>query len=152
MSTTSRFFVEMDGFEDLMRELNELGPKGERQVNNALRKGADVFLQLAVSKVNYSKRKSNKHLKTALKVSTVKMDDAGEKYVSVGTYLGNGRYRDNVYWGHILEGGHWIVTKTGKVVGYVSARPFMQPAYEQGQDKAAKIMSDIIFNAMGLRK
>lgn len=147
-----RFFVQVEGFEELMRDLDNMNQKGERAVNKALREGGKVFLNLAVPLINYSNRKSDKHLRDAMAVSPVKMDDAGEKYVSVGTYLGNGNYRNKVYWGHIVEGGHRIVTKTGKVVGYVSAKPFMQPAYERGQDRATKVMGDIVFNAMGLKK
>ena len=147
-----RFFVELEGFEELMRDLDNISAKGEKAVNKALRAGGKIFLDLAVPAINYSSRNSSKHLKDAMAVSPVKMDDAGEKYVSVGTYLGGGRYRNSVYWGHIVEGGHRIVTKSGKVVGYVSAQPFMQPAFERGQDAATKAMGDIIFGAMGLSK
>lgn len=150
--SNERFFVKDEGFEELLKELDQMGNKGEKAVDGALREGGKVFMNLAVGKVNYSKRKSNKHLRDSIKVSTIKRDDAGEKFVSVGTYLGNGRYRNNVYWGHIVEGGHWIVTKKGKTVGYVSARPFMQPAFEQGQKEATQKMGDIVFKAMGLRK
>lgn len=129
-----------------------MGPKGEKAVSKALKAGGKVFEGLALSRVTYSSRNSDKHLRDAIKISNVKTDDAGEKYVSIGTYLGGGKYRNGVYWGHIVEGGHHIVTKSGKVVGYVSARPFMQPAFEQGQDAATKAMADIVFSAMGLSK
>jgi HK97 gp10 family phage protein len=147
-----RFYVQLEGFEDLMRDLDNISIKGERAVNKALKAGGKIFLDLALPSINYSRRDSDKHLRDAMAVSRVKVDDAGEKYVSVGTYLGGGRYRNSVYWGHIVEGGHRIVTKSGKVVGYVSAKPFMQPAFERGQDAATKAMGDIIFGAMGLRK
>lgn len=147
-----RFFVSMEGFEDLMRDLDNISAKGEKAVNKALRAGGKVFLDLAVPLINYSNRNSSKHLRDAMAVSPIKLDDAGEKYVSVGTYLGDGKYRNSVYWGHIVEGGHRIVTKKGKVVGYVTARPFMQPAFERGQDAATKAMAEIIFGAMGLKK
>lgn len=150
--SNDRFFVTLDGFEKLMQELNEIGPKGEKAVNKALKEGGKVFLNLALSRVTYSNRNSSKHLRDAMDVSNIKYDDAGEKYVSVGTYLGGGKYRNGVYWGHIVEGGHRIVTKSGKQVGYVSARPFMQPAFEQGQSAATKVMADIVFSAMGLNK
>ena len=150
--SNDRFFVEVAGFEELMMELQGLGPKGEASADKALREGGKIFMNLAINRVSYSNRKSNKHLKDSIKVSKVKHDDAGEKYVSVGTYLGNGRYRNNVYWGHILEGGHRIVTKSGKVVGYVTAKPFMQPAFETGKNAATKAMAEIVFGAMGLKK
>lgn len=145
------FAVEMDGFEQLFYDLDNMGAKGEKSVSKALRAGGDVFLKYAQANVNYSKRKSDKHLKDALRVSYVKLNDAGDKYVSIGTYLGRGKYRNGVYWGHILEGGHWIIVK-GKARGYVTARPFMQPAYDRGKDEATKAMADIVFDAMGLKK
>lgn len=145
------FSVTLDGFEQLFYDLDNMGVKGERSVSKALRAGGDIFLKLAKSRVNYSKRKSDKHLLDAMTVSYVKLNDAGQKFVSVGTYLGGGKYRNGVYWGHIVEGGHWIVNK-GKVRGYVSARPFMQPAFDGGKDAAGKAVSDIVFDAMGLKK
>lgn len=145
------FSVGIEGFQQLMYDLDNMGVKGERSVSKALRAGGEVFLNLAKSRVNYSKRKSDKHLLDAMTVSYVKINDAGQKYVSVGTYLGGGRYRNGVYWGHIVEGGHWIVNK-GKVRGYVSARPFMQPAFDSGKDEATKAIADVVFDAMGLKK
>lgn len=149
MASNDRFFISEDGFEKLIKELDGMGPKAEKSVSKALRAGGKIFLDLALSRVNVSKRKSDKHLATAMAVSYVKIGDAGEKYVSVGTYLGNGKYRNKVYWGHMVEGGHYIVNK-GKVRGYVTARPFMQPAFDNGKDAAAKAMGDVVFKAMGL--
>lgn len=150
--SNARFFVAAEGFEELMKEFDNMGKAGERAVNKALKEGGQVFKALTIAGAPRSNRNVATHLQDAIDVSRVKTDDAGEKYVSVGTYLGGGNYRGKVYWGHIVEGGHRIVTPSGKVVGWVAAKPFMQPAYEQGQDKAAKVMGDIIFNAMGLKK
>lgn len=144
-----RFYIAGEGFEELFNELNTMGYRGERAVARALRAGGKVFADLAKSGVNYSNRNSDKHLKDAIAVSYVKIGDAGEKYVSVGTYLGNGNYRNKVYWGHIVEGGHWIVNK-GVVRGWVSARPFMQPAFERGKDKAYDEISSIVYKSLGL--
>lgn len=144
-----RFFVGLDGFEELFNELNSMGYKGEKATAKALRAGGQVFLELAKSGVNFSNRNSDKHLRDSMAVSYVKIGDGGEKYVSVGTYLGNGNYRNKVYWGHMVEGGHWIVNKR-KVRGYVAARPFMQPAFDKGKDKATEVMADIVFKAMGI--
>lgn len=146
----SGFYATMDGLEELYNDLGKMGKAGEKAQDKALKEGGKVFLTLAKSRVNRSNRKSNKHLGDSLKVSAVKTDDTGAKYVSIGTYLGGGNYRNKVYWGHIVEGGHRIVTRSGKVVGYVSARPFMQPAYEQGQDAATAAIAKIVFREMGL--
>lgn len=145
------FAVELEGFEKLIHELDSIGIRGERSTARALRAGGEVFLELVLANVQYSKRKSDKHLRDALKVSYVKLDDAGQKFVAVGSYLGGGKYRNGVYWGHIVEGGHYIVNK-GKVRGYVSARPFMQPAYDQGKDRATTAIANVVFDAMGLKK
>ena len=147
-----RFYVELEGFDELIQDLDTMSHKGEKVVDSALKEAGKIFLNLALPLINYSNRNSDKHLKDAMRVSQIKRDDAGEKYVSVGTYLGNGNYRNKVYWGHIVEGGHRIVTKSGKVVGYVAAKPFMQPAYERGQDAATKVIADKVFGAMGLDK
>lgn len=144
------FYVKAEGFEELFKELMAMGDKGEKSAKKALKEGAKVFKKLAISGVPYSNRNSSKHLRDAIDISPVKMDETGQPYVSVGTYLGRGKYRNGVYWGHILEGGHFIVTKSGKTVGYVAGKPYMQPAYEKGQDQATKVISDIVFAAMGL--
>ena len=151
MGKSDAFSVELDGFEELFYELDAMGQRGERATSKALRAGGEIFLNLAKSRVNYSKRKSDKHLLDAMAVSYVKLNFAGQKYVSIGTYMGGGKYRNGVYWGHIVEGGHWIVNK-GKVRGYVSARPFMQPAYDSGKDAATEAIAKIVFDAMGLDK
>lgn len=142
--------MKIEGLEKLFNDLENLGKAGEKSQDKALKEGGKVFLNLAKSRVNRSGRKSNRHLVDAMKVSGIKKDDTGAKYVSVGTYLGKGNYRNGVYWGHIVEGGHFIKTKAGKTVGYVSAKPFMQPAYEQGQDAATKAIAEIVFKGMGL--
>lgn len=145
-----RFYADIDGLEELFKQLENMGKNGEKAAKKALREGGKVFKKLAIAGVPYSKRKSDKHLKDAIDVSPVKVDEAGNSYVSVGTYLGKGKYRNGVYWGAILEGGHKIVTKQGKQVGFVSAKPWMQPAFERGQGEATKVMSEIIYKAMGL--
>ena len=144
------FYVKDEGFEELFKQLSNMGTQGEKSAKKALKAGGDVFLRLARSGVHTSRRKSDKHLKEAIKVSNAKRDETGNWYVSVGTYMGRGKYRNGVYWGHIVEGGHVIKTKKGKGVGYVTARPFMQPAFERGQSDATKAISDIVFSAMGL--
>lgn len=147
---SSGYYAQLDGLPELFNDLEKIGKAGERAQNRALKEGGKVFLNIAKSRVNYSNRKSNKHLRDAMQISAVKTDDTGSKYVSVGTYLGRGNYRNGVYWGHIVEGGHIIKTRSGKVVGYVSARPFMQPAYEQGQNAATDAIAKIVFKEMGL--
>lgn len=150
VSMANGSYAKLEGLDQLFNDLEKMGKAGDRAQNKALKEGGKIFLNLAKSRVNRSNRKSSKHLIDAMQVSPVKKDDTGEKYVSVGTYLGKGNYRNDVYWGHIVEGGHFIKTKSGKTVGYVSAKPFMQPAYEQGQDAATEAIAKIIFKEMGL--
>lgn len=141
--------AQLIGLESLYKDLQKMGAAGEKAQDKALKAGGNVFLKLALQNVTRSDRNSA-HLKDSIKVSPVKIADDGEKYVSVGTYLGRGKYRNGVYWGHIIEGGHILKSPKGKVYGYVSARPFMQPAYEAGLNEATKVVGDIIFKAMGL--
>lgn len=151
--SNDRFFVKMEGFEDVAKELQNLGRTGSRHFSKALKAGGEVFLNLAISKAPYSNRKSSRHIRTAIDVSNIKTDLIGEPYVSVGTYIGGGKYRNDVYWAHIVEGGHRIVTKgKKKTVGWVAAKPFMQPAFEQGQKQAGDVMIDMIAKGMRLSK
>lgn len=140
----------LDGLSTLFAQLDSLGEKGDKAQDKALKAGGTVFLKLMQGKVSTSTNHKTSHLKQAMKVSAVKRADDGEKYVTVGTYLGRGRYRNNVYWGHIVEGGHVLKSRTGNVIGYVSAKPFMQSSFEQGQDAAAQAIGDIVFQGMGL--
>lgn len=145
----ARGSAQLIGLESLYKDLQKMGAAGEKVQDKALKAGGNVFLKLALQNVTRSDRNSA-HLKDSIKVSSVKIADDGEKYVSVGTYLGRGKYRNGVYWGHIIEGGHILKSPKGKVYGYVSAKPFMQPAYEAGLNAATKAVGDIIFKAMGL--
>ena len=141
--------VELKGVNELFKDLDKMGDAGKKSQDQALKAGAKIFEGLMKSKAPRSNRNSA-HLVDALKASPIKLDDAGNKYISIGTYLGGGKYRNGVYWGHIIEGGHFIISRSGKNVGYVTAKPFMEPAYQQGKDKAADAIAKIVFNAMGL--
>ena len=143
-------YVRMEGLDTLSAELDRMGKNSDKFISKALVEGGKIFAQDARGRVSYSKLHHQSHLKNAIDVGKVKKDSAGSASVSVGTYLGGGKYRDKVYWGHILEGGHKIVLPSGKVVGFVAAKPFMSPAYKANQKKVAETMADIVFGAMGL--
>ena len=142
--------VEVKGIEELFKDLDKMGDNGKKAQDKALKSGAKVFEGLMKAKAPRSGRDSA-HLVDALKASSIKLDDAGNKYISIGTYLGGGKYRNGVYWGHIVEGGHFIISPSGKNIGYVSAKPFMEPAYQQGKERAKDEIAKIIFDAMGLK-
>lgn len=139
------------GLDELLLDLGKMNKNVEKSQEKALKIGGEIFRKLMLSGINTSSVHKGSHLKNAIKVSPIKTDDDGQPYVSVGTYLGKGKYRFGVYWAHIVEGGHILKSsRSGKVIGYVSAKPFMQPAYVKGMKKAGDAMGDVIFKSIGL--
>lgn len=139
-------YCEINGLEEVISALEKNVFDAHRQINKILKDAGQMFCEEMKSNVPVSSI-NHKHLKDSIAVSNVKEDELGGKYVTVGTNLNNGRYRNNVYWGHFVEGGHAIVVN-GKNKGFVEGKPFIQPAYNKIKDKAYKFVSSEIYKAL----
>lgn len=139
-------YCELKGLEEVIAEIDNFVDKTGKTTDKILKEAGQMFAKEMKANAPKSSIK-HKHLKDSIRVSRVKRDELGAKYVTIGTYLGNGKYRNDVYWGHMVDGGHEIV-KNGKSLGYVEGKPFVQPAYEKIKDKAYSFVRDSVYKLL----
>lgn len=66
-------------------------------------------------------------------------------FFGVEIYARRGKaYKGHGNLAHLIERGHRIVTRGGKIHGMYPARPFMRPALETESEAAIKKMSDLV--------
>ncbi len=124
--------VELDGMDELFDKIDELGRKGSRIQNAALKAAAQPIAKemrdtVGVSSIN------EKHIRDDIQVSRVKTEN-GERYVRVGP-------GKNTNWrSKFLEFG------TSKM----NAKPFMAPAYENNKEKIKQIIKEALKAGLGL--
>lgn len=136
-------YCRMDGLDEVLNYLDNISGDLEKRIDGILKGAGQLFAD--EMKANVPKSNINhKHLKDAIGVSKVLVDDVGGKYVLAGTSLGTGKYRNNVYWGHFVEGGHAIVSH-GKNKGFVEGKPFVQPAFNKVKGRAYKYVENEIY-------
>ncbi len=125
--------IELSGFEEMTRKLEELGKKAGRVENNALRAGAEV-LQEAMSENAPMDPKSrhNVHLQENIQMSKVKRK-GGEKVIEVGPGEGS-------FYAMFLELG------TSKM----APDPFIDRSISQSKAKVIKAMANELKDGLGL--
>lgn len=120
--------VELTGIEKLLTEIEQLGSKGNRIENKALKEAGEVMKEAIV---NRAPRRFGT-LQESVKVSGVSTKD-GAKHVEVGP-------GKEGYYGKFLEFG------TSKM----RAKPFMAPGYENGKDRATATIKEELRRGLGL--
>lgn len=117
--------IKLEGMPELLRQLERLGAEAEQVKKDTLLAGAEVVQQAASEK---APRDTGK-LAENIVISDIKEDGT----VDIGPD------RDRFY-GLFLEFG---TTK-------MSARPFLQPAFEENKDQVQEKMADVIRRELGL--
>jgi HK97 gp10 family phage protein len=117
--------LQLHGMEQLLRQLEQVGSEAERVKKDALLAGAEVVQQAASER---APRDTGK-LAENIVISDIKEDGT----VDIGPD------RDRFY-GLFLEFG------TSKM----SARPFLQPAFEENKEQVQQKMADVIRRELGL--
>lgn len=125
--------MELEGIEQLMKRVEDMGKAGSRAENRALKKAGEVILKEAKNNAP----EKTKRLKKGLKVSGVRKKN-GNKYVLVGIQRSD---NSKIFYGKFFEFG------TSKM----SAKPFMAPAYESKKEEAKEIIKQELKNALNLR-
>ncbi|EJE7236604.1 HK97 gp10 family phage protein [Clostridium botulinum] len=125
--------MELDGMDNLIRKIEDMGKAGTRIENKALKKAGELIVEEAKNNVPFRKGK----LKEGLKVSGVRKKN-GNKFVLAGIQKGD---NSKIFYGKFLEFG------TSKM----RARPFMAPAYESKKEEAKEIIKQELRNALNLR-
>lgn len=120
--------MEIEGVEDLVKELEMLGAKGRKVENIALKSAGERVRETIVGEAPV--RTGN--LQRSISLSSVKNRE-GVKYVEVGPDK-NGWYSKFVEFGTV---------KT-------QANPFVSRGYEQSKDEALSIIKDELKKGLGL--
>lgn len=120
--------IELEGVDEILNKLQQIGNNISRLENKALKNAAQPVLDDAKSSNSFNDRSGN--LRKGLKISNIKNKE-GVKYVLVGVDKSDNL---KIYYGKFLEFG------TSKM----SARPFMQPAYEKNKDNIQKNIAETL--------
>lgn len=125
--------MELEGMDNLIRRIEEMGKAGVRVENKALKKAGELIVEEAKNNVPVKTEK----LKKGLKVSGVRKKN-GNKFVLAGIQKGD---NSKIFYGKFLEFG------TSKM----KAQPFMGPAYESKKEEAKEIIKQELKNALNLK-
>ena len=126
--------IELQGMQELLNSLTELGRKGSRIENKALLAAAQPILDEATSTSAFNDRSGKG--RAGLKISRVK-SKGDTKHVLIGIEKGD---ISEIFYMKFLEFG------TSKM----PARPFLQPAYESKKGEAIRIMKEEFRKGLGL--
>lgn len=127
--------LKLEGMDELLSKLQQIGEKASRVENKALRAGAEILQKAASDKAPKSGR-MKPHLKENIQMSNVKMKD-GIKIIEVGPTRGS---NDKFFYGKFLEFG------TSKM----SARPYLYPAMVETKGQVQNAMRSVIKGALGI--
>lgn len=120
--------IELTGVDEILNKLQQIGTNISRLENKALKNAAEPVLEDAKA-TNTFNDKSGK-LRKGLKISNIKNKE-GTKYIFVGVDKGD---NSKIFYGKFLEFG------TSKM----SARPFLQPAYEKNKDNIQQTIAETL--------
>lgn len=126
--------MELEGMDELIKKIDEMGRKGTRIESQALKKAGEVIAD-EFKRTSAFQDKTGK-LREGLKVSGIR-SSKGVKHVLVGIQKGD---NSKVFYGKFLEYG------TSKM----SAKPFMGPAYESKKKEAEQIIKDEIRKGLNI--
>ena len=118
--------IELTGVDEILNKLQQMGINISRLENKALKNAAEPVLQDAKANVPVRTGK----LKKGLKITNVKKKE-GVKYILVGVDRGD---NSEIFYEKFIEFG------TSKM----SARPFLQPAYEKNKDNIRKTIANTL--------
>ncbi len=120
--------IELTGVDEILNKLQQIGTNISRLENKALKNAAEPVLEDAKATNAFNDRSGR--LRKGLKISNVKNKE-GTKYILVGVDKSD---NSKIFYGKLLEFG------TSKM----SARPFLQPAYEKNKDNIQKTIAETL--------
>ena len=120
--------AELRGVDEILNKLSQMGANITRLENKALKNAAEPVLEDARTTNAFNDRSGR--LRKGLKISGVKKKE-GVKYILVGVDKSD---NSKIFYGKFLEFG------TAKI----SARPFLQPAYEKNREEIQKTIAETL--------
>lgn len=127
--------LKLEGMEEMLTRVQQLGDQASRIENKALKAGGAV-VQKRASELAPRSRRVKRHMADHIKISGVKTQE-GIKYVEVGPTRGD---NSEFFYAKFLEFG------TSKM----SARPFMGPAATESQGEVIEAMKAQLRAGLGL--
>ncbi|WP_426450665.1 HK97-gp10 family putative phage morphogenesis protein [Paenibacillus sp. S-38] len=127
--------MKLEGMEELVKRLQEMGRKGAVIERSALQAGAEVIRRAASERAPRS-HDSGPHLADNITISKIKSSQ-GMKYVLVGPQKGDNSV---FFYGKFLE---WGTSK-------MAARPFLGPVAAEKQGEVIQQMKQAIKDGLGL--
>ena len=124
--------LELTGMGELLKRLEEMGKAASKIEVATLKEAAKPIANDAKSLVNVSSIK-HRHIKDDIKIYGVKTND-GIRYIEIGPG------KDTNWRAKFLE---WGTSK-------MTARPFLQPAYEKNKKSITEIIIQKLREALGL--
>ncbi|MBE2918736.1 HK97 gp10 family phage protein [Anoxybacillus flavithermus] len=121
--------IRLEGMQELLRQLEQVGSEAERIKKDALLAGAEIIQQAASER---APRDTGK-LAENIVISDIKEDGT----VDIGPD------RDRFY-GLFVEFGRKSGTKKGRKYPKADPHPFLQPAFEENIDRVQDEMADVI--------
>lgn len=116
--------MRLEGMQELLKKLENMGAEAERAKEKALLEGAEV-IRNAISE--------NAPRDTGALADNITISDIKDGKVEVGNH-------PDQFYAHFLEFG------TSKM----SAKPFMEPAFLNNKERAQQKMADVIRRELGL--
>ena len=133
MQVSNKLDLKLEGMDDLLKEVEEMGSKGNRVANKALKLAAEPIFNDMVANAPEDTGKGKSQLKIG-NISTKK----GRKTLPIGLtkdVIGE------AYWLRFHEFGTYKM----------QASPFLSPAYEKNRDQSQKIIIKEIKKGLGLK-
>ncbi len=120
--------LEIEGVDNVLKKLEELGAKGRRMENTALRRAGNRVKDAIQDETPVS----TGNLKRSIAVSNVRTKD-GAKHVEVGP-------NKDGWYGRFVEFG----------TVHIKANPFMSRGYEKSKEDAVRIIQEELKKELGL--
>lgn len=136
-------YCELTGLDDVIAELSKLA---DLNPDPALKKAGKVFEE----KMKQFAPTASNDLRNAIRCNPPKDDELGNRSVEISTKTNGGKSRNGVFYGHMVDKGHAVVTPGGKKKGKTAGTNFVERAYAAGKNEAMEIIETEITKGMGI--
>jgi HK97 gp10 family phage protein len=130
--------IKVDGMNQLLSRLRQMGDKVDIAIDVALTKAANNLQKEMKSEATFTQGYSTGNLRESIKVSDISGTGINRQ-IAVGPEKGKGSEHDGWY-------AHFLEFSTSKM----AAQPFIEPAFLKTRNQNQEIIKDTIKQALGL--
>lgn len=116
--------VEMQGMDEILKKIEDLGKAGKKIQTNALKEGGNIILEESKKNLERNNNVRTGNLRDGLKVSGLKRK-GGTQYVNVGVQKND---NSKIFYGKFIE---WGTSK-------MASSPFLGTAFQSKKIEAAR--------------